>query len=191
MIKFSAEYDLDANVACEDGEIIIPPHFNEAQTPNNWPEDTANETNDYEALRFEHEGASLSIAVRALAIESTMKSLNTMNGKHAFAHAAYTEPSDKAIYRRYGHNTDGVVEGALRKADQASFDFENGLSILTGPDEDYLRAGFTQKEVDVMKRQMRTELLAAYGIGNAYAKDRNAVIKRANKTAANISRPKM
>lgn len=187
MIKFSAEYNPDANVAYEDGEIIIPPSYNEAQTPDVWPKSKYEEADAYESLIVEHEGVSLSIGLRALAVESLMKSLNTMNGKHAFAYAAYHEPSDRDIHNRYGYSTDTVVEGALRKADQASLDFENGFNALAGADEDYLRAGFSMEQINKMKHQMHTDLINQYGIGNAYAKDRNAVIKRANKTVTNIT----
>lgn len=187
MIKFSAEYNPEANVASEDGEIIIPPSYDEAQTYDYWPE-TDLAADSYESLRVEHEGVAISVGMRALAIESLMKSLNTMNGKHAFAYAAYHDPSDKDIHNRYGYKTDDVVTGALRKADQASLDFENGFNVLAGSDEDYLRAGFSLEEIKQTKQQMYEDLINQYGVGNAYAKDRNGVIKRANKTALNVAR---
>jgi len=137
------------------------------------------ETPEYKAPKPEVQGASVELGARALALHNIMDAYNQLN--KTMGARKSTQYADSAFVDRYVH-PDEVMENMGRKGSQKLHAIEADFATLVDRDE-LLAQGFTPEAINRTEREIRKDLLDKYGPGKAYAKDRERVVKRAERAA--------
>lgn len=110
---------------------------------------------------------AVSLAERAMALEDIMTYLNKSNRLEGFKKSGGSA--------RVARNMRSGVREWRPK-------FDDGLAVLIAADA--LRAhGYAEADIEVMRVAMQKDLNDEYGPGRAYASDRAAVVKKANRAA--------
>lgn len=168
-----------------DGD-IVPIDFSEEMAPDVY----TNDDFDYSALEAvevdkRHEGISVKLADRALALESIMSYFNRANRANGLSYAADTMPAAEDIWNRYGNRTPAVVSGATAKVHSQRSTFDRNLDVLAAADA--LRAaGKSEEYIRLRKIKIQSDLNKDFGVGNAYAKDRADLVKSVKRSTRTI-----
>jgi hypothetical protein len=133
----------------------------------------------YETPKSAGEGASVELGARALALHNIMDAYNQLN--KTMGARISSQYADSSFASRYTY-PDEVMENMGRKGSQKLHAIESDFATLVDRDE-LLEQGFSSEAVNRAERELRKGLLDKYGPGKAYAKDRAAVVKRAERAA--------
>ena len=156
-----------------------------------WPtesENTENQSNksgaylnDYgvmEGLVETPRGASVSLGERALALADIMNYYNQANKTRG----AIASPG--ALRQRYGDRGGYEVSTNMKaKSNDLGRVAKRAFETLTAEDE-MLAAGFHKEDINYGKQVLVSRMAGEFGPGKAYARDRQRVVRRAQKVAA-------
>lgn len=158
------------------------------------PENTENQSNksgaylnDYgvmEGLVETPRGASVSLGERALALADIMNYYNQANKTRG----AIASPG--ALRQRYGDRGGYEVSTNMKaKSNDLGRVAKRAFETLTAEDE-MLAAGFHKEDVDYGKRVLESRMAGTFGVGRAYANERNKVVSKAKKASRLDNRSK-
>lgn len=134
--------------------------------------------------RPEQTGLFVNIEDRAIALEGIMAYLNRAN--RVSGGIRHTESGGTEMVRRYGDQVDEVIKGSERKRDELIGRFRAGISTLAATDA--LRAnGIDDSQIELHRLAIQADINRTYGVGKAYADDRNRLVKKARRLADTVA----
>lgn len=138
---------------------------------------TVNKHGTLEGLVDVPRGASVSLGVRAVALAEIMDYYNQANKTRG------ANVSSGALEKRYGaRGTYEVTANMNAKTNVMSRDAKRAFDMLTAESQ-MVEAGFDADDMLVARRQLERVMTGQYGPGRAYARDRQKVVRRAQKVA--------
>ena len=121
---------------------------------------------------------AVNLGERAMALAAIMEYLNKAN--QVRGSRRQLEHGGGAMKKRYGDHAKTVQRGAEKNRDELREGFKSGINTLIAADA--LRAnGVDEADVEVAHISMQAALNREFGTGKAYARDRHAVVTRAEK----------
>jgi hypothetical protein len=147
----------------------------------------------YEAVELspEHSPAvpiAVGLAERAIALAGIMEYLNKAN--QTAGSRKVQETGGGRFRQRYGATSGEVQKGAEQNRDMLLGKFREGLRTLSAVDA--LRAnGYDEEDAETQRMAMQIEVNREFGVGKANAAKRNAIVKKAVKSAEIITAQKI
>jgi len=130
-----------------------------------------NEVNKYINPPVES-GVFVSFTDRVIAINGIMHIFNLQNRNRG----ANSKMGTQDITKRY-FDSDSLLRNMDEKERVALKDYEKHLNTLAAVDK-FRDAGFSEPDIQSEKELLRAELEHYYGPGNAYARDREKLVKK-------------
>jgi hypothetical protein len=131
---------------------------------------------------------AVGIAERAISLAGIMEYLNESSKVRGMEKQANNPNS--AFRRRYGIGAAAVLKGAKEKRDALSSKFHDGIRTISAVDA--LEAnGHDEDEVYRLRMRMQADINAEFAGNNATATVRNALAKKAVRSAENITGQKI
>jgi len=125
------------------------------------------------------DGASVSLAARALALSNIMGSFNQLN--KTMGARKVSQQANNEFHARY-QNPDEIIDRMGSKASTMLHRNKADLNVLNATDA-MVREGFDDEDVLRSRDDIKKDLINVFGPGKAYAPDRKKVVRRATKAA--------
>ena len=147
----------------------------------------------YEAVKLDDEHApkvpiAVGLAERAIALAGIMEYLNKAN--QTAGSKKVQEAGGGRFRQSYGIAASEVQQGAERNRDMLLGKFHDGLHVLSATGA--LEAnGYDEDEIETERMKMQIAINREFGVGRARAPKRNAVARKAIKSAEKITGQKV
>ena len=142
-----------------------------------------NETQEAEHLKTVEQdspdGASVSLAARALALSNIMGTFNQLN--KTMGARKVSQHANNEFQARY-QNPEEIIDRMGSKASTMLHRNKADLNVLNATDA-LAREGFDDEDVLRSRDDIKKDLINVFGPGKAYAPDRKKVVRRATKAA--------
>jgi len=125
---------------------------------------------------------AVDLGERAVALSNIMEYLNKAN--QVRGSRMQLEKGGGTMKKQYGEHAKMVQQGAEKSRDELRAGFYRGIETLIAADA--LRAnGMHEADVEVEHTSLQASINRRFGVGKAYAKDRQKAVDRAKKAAGN------
>lgn len=126
---------------------------------------------------------AVNLSDRALALARIMECLNKANNTHGSA--TLMDNGGGEFLARYGLAAPDVQQGAEINTTKLIDKFRHSIGVLAATDA--LRAqGYDEYDIELEYLRMQSDINRNFGVGNAYAKDRHAAVKKAARASAHL-----